>query len=89
MEASELSNLGNPNTGKVSVLSQPLNLDFDAPHATTPAQRRLAAESAQEARIRTLIVEAGGRKRTKYVLKSERALDGRLLERRALERRVV
>jgi len=69
MEASELSNLGNSNTGKVSVLSQPPDPDFDMPHAATPDQRRPAAESAQEARIRTLIV--GGGKRTKYVLKSE------------------
>ena len=58
MEASELSNLGNSNTGKVSVLSQPPDPDFDMPHAATPDQRRPAAESAQEARIRTLIVEA-------------------------------
>jgi hypothetical protein len=56
MEASKLSNLGNSNTGKVSVLSQSPDLFFDTPHATTPAQRHPAAESAQEARIRTLIV---------------------------------
>ena len=58
MEAPELSNLGNSDTGKVSVLSQPPDLGFDTPHAATPAHSRPAAESTQEARIRTLIVEA-------------------------------
>jgi hypothetical protein len=36
MEAHELSNLENPDTGKVSVLSQPPDLGFDTPHAATP-----------------------------------------------------
>jgi hypothetical protein len=44
MEASQLSNLKNANTGKVSVLSQPPGLDFDTPHAATPAHRRPAAK---------------------------------------------
>jgi hypothetical protein len=50
MEPSELSNLANSNTGKILVLSQLPDLDFDASHAATPVQRRLAAESVQEAR---------------------------------------
>ena len=44
MEAPELSNLGNSNTGEVSVLSQPPDLVFDTPRAATPDQRRPAAE---------------------------------------------